>query len=113
MTPWKKKARRAAIELLALRDIWDEDDPYDLAEAARVAIAAGQSPEAFVREQFAEDLARADGAQQEHLDSLEESDIDGLDGLDVSYEPAEEQSEEDNCYECPECGSSSHSTCNR
>jgi hypothetical protein len=56
---WKKKAR-AYVDKLGLvdgDDIFDPSDPYELLEGADTAFAIGESPKAFVRDMFAEDLA--------------------------------------------------------
>jgi hypothetical protein len=62
---WREAAAKCADELLSLEPIWSEDDPYDLFEAAQAAFNSGQSPEAFIREMFEEDLAGQ--AYHDHL----------------------------------------------
>lgn len=52
--------------------LWASEDPYDLVEAAEAAFAAGQSPKAFVEEQFAEDLAIAAHEENMFSESLEQ-----------------------------------------
>lgn len=54
---WKNAVRDILDRTLGLGDVWNEDDPYDLAECWPAAFAAGQSPRAFVEEAFAEDYA--------------------------------------------------------
>lgn len=54
---WKEAAAKCADELLSLEPIWSENDPYDLFEAAQASFDSGQTPEAFVREVFEEDLS--------------------------------------------------------
>jgi hypothetical protein len=66
---WKGAAAKCADELLTLEPIWSPDDPYELLEAAQAAFDSGQSPEAFIREMFEEDLA----AQAYHNHLVEES----------------------------------------
>lgn len=69
---WKQRAQREAEALFdgSLGDIWAAGDDYDLFDAAEVAFRSGQSPEAFVREAFAEDLARRAAEEQEYEESL-------------------------------------------
>lgn len=66
---WKEAAAKCADELLDLEPIWGEGDLYGLFEAASSAFEQGQSPEAFIREMFEEDLAAL--AYYDHL--VEES----------------------------------------
>lgn len=54
---WKNSVRAKLERDLGLGDVWDADDPYDLAEYWPGAFAAGQSPRAFVEEAFYEDYA--------------------------------------------------------
>jgi hypothetical protein len=54
---WQAQAKKHAEELLSLGDIWDDADPYDLFEAARAAFDDELTPEEFVEEVFADDLA--------------------------------------------------------
>jgi hypothetical protein len=68
---WKAKAAKIADKLLDLEPIWSSDDPYDLFEAAKFAFDQGQTPEAFIKEMFEEDLA----AQAYHDHLVEESEI--------------------------------------
>ena len=62
-TAWKERAADHAKddEVLGLSDILADDDPYDIADAMTAAFAKGQSPEAFVEETFAEDIASTRG----------------------------------------------------
>lgn len=72
LVAWKQRAQNEATALFGgdLGDIWGDGDDYDLFAAAEAAFRAGQSPEAFIREAFAEDLARSEGEDQEHIESL-------------------------------------------
>lgn len=54
---WREAAAKCADELLSLEPIWGEGDLYDLFEAAQAAFDSGQTPEAFIREMFEEDLS--------------------------------------------------------
>lgn len=53
---WKSAASIYANKVLSL-DPFEDDDPYDLFEAAQAAFESEQTPEAFIREMFEEDLA--------------------------------------------------------
>jgi hypothetical protein len=55
---WKAIAAKHAEQLVNIADMWDADDPYNLAEVAIEAYDVHQSPRAFVEEQFADDIAR-------------------------------------------------------
>lgn len=68
---WKQQAQHEATELFEgnLGDIWAPGDDYDLFASAETAFRAGQSPAAFIREAFAEDLARQEGEDQEYIES--------------------------------------------
>lgn len=55
---WKQEASAAAVELVAL-DILCDDDPYELNEGMGHAFKAGQSPRAFIEQAFADDIASA------------------------------------------------------
>ena len=63
-----------AENLLCLGDILAEDDPYDLSEAMSDAHRSGTSPETFVREVFADDLARMEHDKELLRESLEQAD---------------------------------------
>ena len=54
---WKEAVAQCADKLLSLTDLWSEDDPYDLFEVAQESYDNGQTPEAFIRWIFEEDLA--------------------------------------------------------
>lgn len=55
---WKKKAVRHGKKIGACdSDIWDDDDPYDLAVVAKDAFDKGTTPAAFIEEIFADDIA--------------------------------------------------------
>jgi hypothetical protein len=68
---WKAEASMFARKLLDLEPIWSEDDPYDLFNVALTSFEQGQTPEAFIKEMFEEDLAAQ--AYYHHL--VEESEI--------------------------------------
>lgn len=72
LTPqeWRDRAQEYSTEVGCPDDIWDEDDPYDLSDVALSDYAAGRSPEEFIRNIFADDLAAAEGNEQEFADSL-------------------------------------------
>lgn len=54
---WQTSAEKHAISVGCPDDLWAEDDPYDLLEAARVAYAEGRSAVDFINEIFADDIA--------------------------------------------------------
>lgn len=54
---WCEKAQKHATSLNLPDGLWDEDDPYDLLEAAKAAYEEGRDPDEFVREIFADELA--------------------------------------------------------
>ncbi len=54
---WQERAQVHSLTVDGPDDLWAEDDPYDLREAAKSAHARGQTPEAFVEEIFADDIA--------------------------------------------------------
>lgn len=57
-TNWKRKALRHGKKIEACDgDIWDDDDPYDLAVVAKEAFDKGTAATAFIEEIFAEDIA--------------------------------------------------------
>lgn len=58
LTSWKRKAVRHGRKLgVCDGDIWDADDPYDLATVARDAFNKGTTAAAFIEEIFADDIA--------------------------------------------------------
>lgn len=67
---WKDRAQEYSVEVGCPDDLWDEDDPYDLADISHSDYAAGRSPEDFIRAVFAEDLAAMEGDEQSFSDSL-------------------------------------------
>jgi hypothetical protein len=67
---WKDRAQAYSITTGCPGDLWDEDDPYELKNVAVEAHAAETSPEEFVRNIFADDLAAAEGDEQDFSDSL-------------------------------------------
>lgn len=73
---WKQQAQEEAADLFEgnLGDIWAPGDDYDLFAAAETAFRSGQSPAAFIREAFAEDLARLEAEEQERYEELCEAD---------------------------------------
>ncbi len=50
---------------LPVHDLWDPDDPYELAEDGQAAWEQGVSPDTFIHEVFSEDLARLEGELDE------------------------------------------------
>jgi hypothetical protein len=54
---WKAEAEKFARKLLDLEPIWSDDDPYELFNVSLVSFEQGQTPEAFIREMFEEDLS--------------------------------------------------------
>jgi hypothetical protein len=69
---WKAACVLAVDALeLSVGDLWDEGDPYDLIPSARAAFAEGQSPQGFIEETFAEDLARAEHDEHLYEESLQ------------------------------------------
>lgn len=83
---WKQQAQNEAGALFDgnLGDIWAPGDDYDLFAAAETAFRSGQSPAAFIREAFAEDLARLEAEEQERYDEL--CDADAYDSSCEEYE---------------------------
>ena len=71
---WKLACSAHAMKLLSLSDLWTEDDPYDLADAAQAAFDSHQSPRAFIEEMFAEDIARQEYDAQLAAEALEQED---------------------------------------
>ena len=69
---WKVKAEAVAIDLLGLNDLFTEKDLYDLREAAEASYKDGVSPQGFVEEMFADDLASRENDSQMEAESLEE-----------------------------------------
>lgn len=73
---WQQQCSKAADKLLNLGDILDDDDPYDLFEYMKERYEAGENPESFIRDAFAEDLAIQEHdamLAQESLEYSEES----------------------------------------
>lgn len=68
---WKEKARQFIDEELSLGDIWDKDDPYEVAKIAAEAFRNGVKPESFILDAFDEDFGRRDLADLEFDESLE------------------------------------------
>ena len=68
---WKVEAEKFARKLLDLEPIWSDDDPYELFNVALISFEQGQTPEAFIREMFEEDISAK--AYYHHL--VEESEI--------------------------------------
>lgn len=77
---WRSEVGRHAEELLGLGDALDEDDPYELFESMPGAHAAGQDPEAFVREMFADDLASLEHDELLRQESMAYADTDPPEG---------------------------------
>lgn len=70
---WRDAVQAAAsASPLALELLWQDDDPYDLKEAAEHAMSVGTKPEDFFHEVFAEDLARHEADELDRSRSLEE-----------------------------------------
>jgi predicted proteasome-type protease len=67
---WKDRARVYSTTVGCPDDLWDEDDPYQLKNVAVEAHAAGTSPEEFVRDVFADDLAASEGDELDFNNSL-------------------------------------------
>ncbi len=61
-----------AERLLGFGDLFTDKDLYDLREAAEDSYKAGTSPEGFVNEMFADDLASREHDSQMEAESLEE-----------------------------------------
>ncbi len=53
---WKKQASKYAQERLGLTEVFDEDDPYELAASSIEAFESEQDPKAYIREIFADDF---------------------------------------------------------
>ncbi len=53
---WKKIASKVALDLLDVKDLFSEGDPYSVNVMALDMYATNKTPEEFVREAFAEDL---------------------------------------------------------
>jgi hypothetical protein len=70
---WKLRCVKHSRRLLSIADLWDADDPYDLAETAVAAFATQVPPRAFVESAFAEDLARNEYDSQQASQAIEES----------------------------------------
>lgn len=68
---WKAEAQKVAERLLDPEPIWGQGDPYSLLEVGRFSFNKGITPEAFIREIFADDIAEV--AYHRHL--IEESEI--------------------------------------
>lgn len=84
---WKAACVTAAKNLeLGLEDMWASDDPYDLFEAAEEAFEEGEDPISFIEETFEEDLARAEGLQDEQRQAIEENEDYSPDFEDDGYE---------------------------
>lgn len=71
---FEKRAAKYTEEHLGFGDLWEEDDPYDLAEAADEAYNKGVYPELFIRMIFADDFARNEYDDQLFAESLEHED---------------------------------------
>lgn len=70
---WKQRCVEVSKNLgLSLEDMWDESDPYDLKALLHDAWTTRQSAEDFIREAFAEDLARLEGDEADFETSLDE-----------------------------------------
>jgi hypothetical protein len=69
---WRDSAQEYSTEVGCPDDLWDEDDPYDLAEVALRDYEAGVPPEEFVRDIFADDIAASAGDEQLFNDSLDD-----------------------------------------
>ena len=68
---WQELVKKRTESLLGLGDIWDEDDPYDLFESARAAFADDITPEHFVAEMFADDIASRENDALMEAEALE------------------------------------------
>ncbi len=68
---WKAAAQKASDELGCPDDLWADGDPYDLVEVAKTDFESGFSPESFVREVFADDIAASEGNESQFVESLE------------------------------------------
>lgn len=69
---WQANCVRVSEDLgLAVSDMWDEGDPYELQEVAREAYEGGQGELSFIEEIFDEDLARQEGDDADYEASLE------------------------------------------
>ena len=55
---WRRRASEHLKKMLNLHDLLEEDDPYDVREMMIVSYRTGKSPESFIENHFAEDLAR-------------------------------------------------------
>lgn len=71
---WKAKCVTVSDDLgLAVGDMWDKDDPYELDALAQEAFEADRTPKSFVAEIFEEDLARQAGEEDEFNQSMDEA----------------------------------------
>lgn len=55
---WQKRCSSLAKRYVDLTDILDDDDPYDLKDAMDEYYEDGATPEEFIQEMFADDLAK-------------------------------------------------------
>jgi hypothetical protein len=67
---WKKQVARLASDLAGVDDILAEDDPYDLAEVMQDSYDEDLTPEDFVQEHFADDIASRAALDVEAEDGL-------------------------------------------
>lgn len=68
---WKKAAAVEAEKICCAGDLFAADDPYEVIELAKEAFDKWQSPTAFAREIFEEDLMQAEHDDQMAAEALE------------------------------------------
>ncbi len=68
---WKAAVQKASNDLGCPDNLWADGDPYDLAEVAKTDFESGFSPESFVREVFADDIAASEGNESQFVESLD------------------------------------------
>jgi hypothetical protein len=69
---WQKKAQEYATWIDLPDDLWDKKDSYDLLEAAKDSFEGDISPELFIDEMFADEIASRKQALEYEAD-LEET----------------------------------------
>lgn len=69
---WQARCVEVSEDLgLAVGDMWDEADPYELHKLAREAYENGRTEISFIEEVFDEDLARMEGDDADFEASME------------------------------------------
>ncbi len=91
---WQAECVKVSERLgLAVGDMWEEGDNYEMFEMADEAFADGVEPETFIREVFEEDLAKQaydedlqEQAFEQEVDFQDESADDGYGDYDDGYD---------------------------